>query len=53
MKWLPDMDLNHDKQIQSLLCYHYTTRHRGAEPKAEMPRNASGARRFSSGERDF
>ena len=24
MKWLPDMDLNHDKQIQSLLCYHYT-----------------------------
>ncbi len=24
MKWLPDMDLNHDKQIQSLLCYRYT-----------------------------
>ena len=23
-KWLPDMDLNHDKQIQSLLCYRYT-----------------------------
>ena len=22
--WLPDMDLNHDKQIQNLLCYHYT-----------------------------
>ena len=22
--WLPDMDLNHDKQIQSLLCYLYT-----------------------------
>ena len=22
--WLPDMDLNHDKQIQRLLCYHYT-----------------------------
>ena len=21
------MDLNHDKQIQSLLCYHYTIRH--------------------------
>ena len=21
---LPDMDLNHDKQIQSLLCYRYT-----------------------------
>jgi|688.fasta_scaffold297688_2 hypothetical protein len=25
-KWLPRMDLNHDKQIQSLLCYRYTTR---------------------------
>ncbi len=24
--WLPDMDLNHDKQIQSLLCYRYTSR---------------------------
>ncbi len=24
IEWLPDMDLNHDKQIQSLLCYHYT-----------------------------
>ena len=22
--WLPDMDLNHEKQIQSLLCYRYT-----------------------------
>ena len=22
--WLPDMDLNHDKQVQSLLCYRYT-----------------------------
>ncbi len=28
--WLPDMDLNHDKQIQSLLCYRYTIRE--AEP---------------------
>ena len=26
-RWLPNMDLNHDKQIQSLLCYHYTIRH--------------------------
>lgn len=25
--WLPTMDLNHDKQIQSLLCYRYTSRH--------------------------
>ena len=24
MTWLPDVDLNHDKQIQRLLCYHYT-----------------------------
>ena len=24
MKWLPNMDLNHDKQIQRLLCYRYT-----------------------------
>jgi hypothetical protein len=23
-EWLPDMDLNHDKQSQSLLCYRYT-----------------------------
>ena len=30
MIWLPDMDLNHDKQIQSLLCYRYTMRQCGA-----------------------
>ena len=24
-EWLPRMDSNHDKQIQNLLCYHYTT----------------------------
>ena len=29
-KWLPDMDLNHDKQIQSLLCYRYTIGQAGA-----------------------
>ena len=29
-KWLPDMDLNHDKQIQSLLCYRYTIGQCGA-----------------------
>ena len=28
--WLPDMDLNHDKQIQSLLCYRYTIGQDGA-----------------------
>ncbi len=26
-EWLPDLDLNQDKQIQSLLCYHYTIGH--------------------------
>ena len=30
MNWLPDMDLNHDKQIQSLLCYRYTIGQDGA-----------------------
>lgn len=25
-EWLPDMDSNHDKQIQRLLCYRYTIR---------------------------
>ena len=35
MKWLPDMDLNHDKQIQSLLCYRYTIGQAGAVIKVE------------------
>ncbi len=26
--WLPDMDSNHDKQFQRLLCYRYTIRQR-------------------------
>ena len=30
ISWLPDMDLNHDKQIQSLLCYRYTIGQTGA-----------------------
>src|SRR3954464_14254679 len=30
LRWLPDMDLNHDKQIQSLLCYRYTIGQTGA-----------------------
>jgi hypothetical protein len=33
--WLPDMDLNHDKQIQSLLCYRYTIGQAGALVKLE------------------
>ena len=28
--WLPDLDLNQDKQIQSLLCYRYTIGQAGA-----------------------
>ncbi|MEN9676136.1 MAG: hypothetical protein RIS76_2032 [Verrucomicrobiota bacterium] len=31
--WLPDMDLNHDKQIQRLLCYRYTIGQAGSAPK--------------------
>ncbi len=37
--WLPDMDLNHDKQIQSLLCYRYTIGQAGASDRL----NAFGA----------
>ena len=33
--WLPDMDLNNDKQIQSLLCYRYTIGQAGAERNIE------------------
>ena len=33
--WLPDMDLNHDKQIQSLLCYRYTIGQAGASDRLE------------------
>jgi hypothetical protein len=38
--WLPDMDLNHDKQIQSLLCYRYTIGQMGAT-KVEVSRRES------------
>ena len=33
MNWLPDMDLNHDKVIQSHLCYRYTIGQAGASGK--------------------
>lgn len=33
--WLPDMDLNHDKQIQSLLCYRYTIGQAGSGRKLD------------------
>ena len=35
--WLPDMDLNHDKQIQSLLCYRYTIGQAGEREKLGNP----------------
>ena len=41
--WLPDMDLNHDKQIQSLLCYRYTIGQAGAGNNLEgLPAQSSG-----------
>ena len=43
MKWLPDMDLNHDKQIQSLLCYRYTIGQSNVA-KIEISRRESSAR---------
>jgi hypothetical protein len=39
--WLPDMDLNHDKQIQSLLCYRYTIGQAGAGTNLEISRQES------------
>ena len=33
MRWLPDMDLNHYKQIQRLLCYRYTIGQTGSGRK--------------------
>jgi hypothetical protein len=40
-KWLPDMDLNHDKQIQSLLCYRYTIGQTGASKLDILPNKSS------------
>ena len=39
--WLPDMDLNHDKQIQSLLCYRYTIGQAGAWDRLNALREES------------
>ena len=39
--WLPDMDLNHDKQIQSLLCYRYTIGQAGACARLRASREES------------
>ena len=35
-KWLPDMDLNHDKVIQSHLCYRYTIGQAGASRSVNL-----------------
>jgi hypothetical protein len=43
VSWLPDMDLNHDKQIQSLLCYRYTIGQCKAGVKVS-PLNAQSSR---------
>ena len=40
-EWLPDMDLNHDKQIQSLLCYRYTIGQAGALDRVNLLRGQS------------
>ena len=40
-RWLPDMDLNHDKQIQSLLCYRYTIGQAGASDRLKGFTNPS------------
>ena len=46
MNWLPDMDLNHDKQIQSLLCYRYTIGQAGAFDRLKgFPAQSSQQRR--------
>ena len=43
--WLPDMDLNHDKQIQSLLCYRYTIGQAGASDSVILLRGPSSRER--------
>jgi hypothetical protein len=35
------MDLNHDKQIQSLLCYRYTIGQAGADTNLGIPQTES------------
>ncbi len=41
MSWLPDMDLNHDKVIQSHLCYRYTIGQDAAWPRLDSFRGQS------------
>jgi hypothetical protein len=42
--WLPRMDSNHDKQIQNLQCYRYTTR----QPK-DINRSSRNIQSWTSG----
>jgi hypothetical protein len=46
-EWLPDMDLNHDKQIQSLLCYRYTIGQTGGTKVVNSSPESSGPFNFS------
>ena len=52
--WLPDMDLNHDKVIQSHLCYRYTIGQAGASGKlmsfAVQSRRQTGCERVIDAE---
>jgi hypothetical protein len=48
MRWLPDMDLNHDKQIQSLLCYRYTIGQTSASKLKDSVTESSRARILSA-----
>ena len=47
--WLPDMDLNHDKQIQSLLCYRYTIGQTDAGGSVNLSRRQSSRQTGLSG----
>ena len=44
-EWLPDLDLNQDKQIQSLLCYRYTI---GQTVRSKTTPFAGGVKRPSA-----
>ena len=50
-EWLPDMDLNHDKQIQSLLCYRYTIGQTDALERLKPP-SPESSRRITPTSRD-
>ena len=48
VKWLPDMDLNHDKQIQSLLCYRYTIGQSAGEKARRFPGQVKSRTRIAN-----